>query len=370
MVPFRIGTELDVKEYNFLLDRAGLGDLIGRLPAIKFIMDNHPYLVVNLWVHAYAVDLCKKLLPYKNIRIASIDEANKNYNDDLFGRSPDRGHISNLSLHITDHAFFTLAHRGPEDKDRNYLKLDPIDITEFNLPIKYIVITTGFTSKTREWPASSINEVTDYIIQKGYTPVFLGKSFTPAYKDEGIVGTFEADYSKGINLIDKTDLFQANSIMAGSLCVVGSDNGLLHLAALSEETKIVYAFTSVEPHHRLPYRKNKLGYKCYVVTPDKKKLRCTGCQSNMIFANSSHDFRNCFYGNDDIQCVKELTSDKFITQIENALNDKTPQERTDDAYEDIKRTQELNRKIKEFGIHQDLPGALLLWELSQEDEKE
>jgi ADP-heptose:LPS heptosyltransferase len=319
MIPFRPKTELDIREYNFLLDRGGAGDLIARLPAIKFVLENHPYIIVNLWVHQYGVELCKKLLPYSNVRVGSIDDANLHYNDTLLGRSPDRGHISNLAMHITDHAFFTLAHRGATNEEKNYLKLEQVDVSEFNLPEKFVVITTGYTSKTREWPASSINEVVDYIISKGYTPVFLGKSFTPAYKNDGIIGTFEADYSKGLNLIDKTDLIQANSIMSKSACVVGSDNGLLHLAALSEETKIVYAFTSVEPHHRLPYRKNELGYNCFVVMPDRKKLKCFGCQSNMIFAPTTHDFRDCWYGNDDIQCTKSLTSDLFIEQLEKIL---------------------------------------------------
>ena len=37
-----------------------------------------------------------------------------------------------------------------------------------NLPEKYVVITTGFTSKTREWSPESVNGVVDYIDYETY----------------------------------------------------------------------------------------------------------------------------------------------------------------------------------------------------------
>jgi hypothetical protein len=313
--PFRIGTELEKKEYNFLLDRGGLGDLIARLPAIKYILQTQPHIFINLWVHKYGVDLCKTLLPYSNIKIDSIDEANNNFNENLLGRSPDRGHISNLSIHMTNHAFMTLAHREVEDKYKNYLKLEPIDISHFNIPEKSIILTTGYTSNSRAWKSKSVNETVDYIISKGYTPIFLGKSFTHAYKNDGISGIFEADYNKDgtINLIDKTNLFECYSIMNKAGIVLGLDNGLLHLAALSEETKIIYGFTTVLPEHRLPYRKNQMGYNCLLVMPTEEELRCFGCQSKMTFASTNFDFRNCFY--QDYKCLDLMSSDRWIAKL-------------------------------------------------------
>lgn len=347
---YRKGAELEVREYNFLLDRGGLGDLIARLPAIKYVLEHHPQLKINLYVHQYGVELCKKLLPYENLVIASIDDANIIYNDKLPGRSPDRGNVGNLSMHMTHHAFMTLAHREVEDKYKNYLKLEPIDITHLNIPDKAVVITTGFTSNTREWDAQSVNETVDYLLARGYTPVFLGKSYTHAYKNDGIVGNFKADYDKAgtINLIDKTNLFEAHAIMHKSGMVLGLDNGLLHLAALSEETKLIYGFTTVLPEHRLPYRKDEMGYKCFVVAPTKEELRCIGCQSTYTFAPPTHDFRDCFYT--DYACIKLMKSNKWIDAFNKAVAAKTPQEKAEQAYKQIQSTQELNNKLKELGI--------------------
>ncbi len=130
----------------------------------------------------------------------------------------------------------------------------------------------------------------------------------------GITGNFKADYTKGINLIDKTSLFEAHSIMANSAAVLGLDNGLLHLACMSSTAKLVYGFTTVEPRHRLPYRNDIQGYNCLVVMPTKEELSCIGCQSNMNFANTTHCFTTCFYK--DNACLSLMTSDKWISKLQ------------------------------------------------------
>jgi len=269
---------------------------------------------MNLWVHEYAVPLCKKVFEnYPLCRVRGLD-SRAEYNDKLPARSPYAHAVSNLSMHLTEHAFITLAGRTVPPEEMNYIKLDPIDTTSFNLPKNYIVLTTGYTSKARAWKSESVNAVSDYIISKGFTPVYLGKGYTHAYKDEGIKGTFEADYSKGINLIDKTNIFEAHAIMANSKAVLGIDNGLLHLAALSD-AHIIYGFTSVIPEHRLPYRNNIKGHNVQVIMPTEQELACIGCQSKMTFVSKEHDFRNCFYGPDDFKCLDAMGSDKWIEAL-------------------------------------------------------
>ena len=310
---YRAKTVLEQKEYNFTLHQGGLGDLIAQLPAIKYTLDTHPQLLVNLWLHDYAKPLCEKLFShYGNVTVTGLSEQKEKYQNDLPARSPYVHRITNLSSHLTDQAFLTIAGKSVEDKYKNYIQLDPIDVSEFNLPEKYVVVTTGYTSDTRIWKAESVNETCDYIISKGYTPVFLGKTYTKSYFDTGIVGKFEADYTKGINLIDKTDLFQAHAIMANSTCTIGLDNGLLHLACMSD-VPVVYGFTTVNPEHRLPYRNDKIGHNCFVVMPTKEELKCIGCQSNMTFVDSSHDFRRCFYS--DYLCLDLMSSNKFFKYL-------------------------------------------------------
>lgn len=293
------------------------GDLIAHLPAVKYVLDNHPHIFINMWTHDYGVELCQKAFSgYENISIKGMSRQKEEYNDKLLTRTPYGHSVSNLSSHMVDHGFYTIAHRTVENKYKNYIQLDPIDISKFNLPEKYIVITTGFTSQAREWLPEHVNKVSEYIINKGYTPVYLGKGYTPAYLHVGITGIFKADYSNGINLIDKTDLFEAHAIMANSAAVMGLDNGLIHLAAMSK-AKIVAGFTTVDPLHRLPYRDDVMGKDCFVVYPTKEELGCIGCQSNMNFPPLNHDFKNCFYK--DYKCLSLMTADKWIEQLEKAL---------------------------------------------------
>lgn len=308
------------RHYNFLFSNGGLGDLIAQLPAMKYILENHSQVIAHMWIGDFMVDLCKKALPYPNAIIRGLSEGKRKYKNDFLSRSPASIHIDNLSMHMTDHGFFTLAHRSPSNAERNYIKLPPIDISRFKLPSLYAVITTGYTSETRRWLPESINEVSDYLLGKGIIPVYLGKTYAPTSEDKGIVGTFEADYTKGINLIDKTNILEAHSIMANSKVVLGLDNGLLHVAAMSN-VPIVYGFTSVIPEHRLPYRNDEMGHNCYVVKP--KDLECFGCQSNMIFT-LDFDFKNCFYK--DYRCINELTSDLFIEQLQKILIEKPERE--------------------------------------------
>lgn len=310
---FRKEHKHTLRHYNLTMHQGGLGDLIARLPAIKYVLDHHGYNYYQLWVHDYGVDLCKKVFgDRKNLIIRGLSEAKGKYKDNLPARSPDAHKITNLSCHMTDHAFYTIVHKGIFPEDKNYIQIEPIDVSKYNLPKNYAVITTGFTSNVREWLPEYVNGVTDWLLQNNITPVYLGRSFTKAYQETGIKGNFKADYSKGINLIDQTNLFEAHGIMAGSMCVIGLDNGLLHLAGMSKAS-IVYGFTTVNPEHRLPYRDGILGKNCYVVMPTTEELACIGCQSNMNFAPSEHNFTDCWYK--DYKCLTLMSTDKWVEQI-------------------------------------------------------
>lgn len=302
------------------MSAGGMGDLIGQLPAIKFVLDTHINVDIALWVQSYAVEFCRKVFEQYSDRISvdSLDNSKNKYYENLQARTPYTPHlISNLSWHITDHAFATLVGRSVDPEYMNYIKLDPIDVSEFNLPEKYVVMSTAYTSETRKFKPEYIKEVSEYCISKGYAVVYLGKKATYADKNNTIIGKIEADTSNGIDLIDRTNLFQAHAIMANATCVIGLDNGLCpHLAAMSD-VPIVVGFTTLDPKHRLPYRHDKLGWDCLVVQPSKEELACIGCQSNMNFMNPSFSFTTCAY--DDFKCVDIMTPDRWIKQLEKVL---------------------------------------------------
>ena len=184
-----------------------------------------------------------------------------------------------------------------------------IEVKSFNLPKKYAVIPTGFTAEVREMIPEAVNGLSKWLNKQAITPVYLGKSNSPLGSGKAINPTFKEgiDYSLGLDLRDQTDLLQSAKIISNAEVIIGLDNGLLHLAGMTQ-TPIVAGFTTLTPEHRIPYRHNTLGWKCSMVVPDQR-LTCRFCQSNTHFI-LGHDYRKCFY--EDYVCTKSMTADVWI----------------------------------------------------------
>jgi hypothetical protein len=311
---------------NVLFKKGGLGDTIARLPSVNYILDTSPHIEeVRLVVQDYATDYCSEVLKKYGSRIKvfglkDLDEVLSEKG--IPGMMTDSNHHTTLRSHLTDHAFHTIVDVQLKEEDvryKNYLIPEDLECFKVDgLPEKYVVITTGFTAAVREWIPSSINKVVEYIINTlKYEVVFLGKRQNFFWGEQGITeGTFrqEIDFSKGIDLRDSTTLLEASYILSKASAVVGVDNGLLHLAAASNpEVPIIAGFTSVDPEHRLPYRRDKKGYKCLTVVP---KIACKFCQTKLHFLYN-FDFRNCFYK--DFKCRQELTVEDFCDKIDIVL---------------------------------------------------
>lgn len=319
MIPYRKGTSLDVKPVIFCLHQGGLGDLIGQLPAIKYVRDNHPYIKVSVWCHDYGVELMRNIFGDDTPMFEVKQFSNTiTYDPNTELRSPYIHAISNLGMHITDHAFLTLLGVDVAPQFKNYLKLSLSDISHLDLPEKYFVVNTGFTSPVREWKASIVKEVTDQVIKEyGYTPVYLGKSYVPATSKDVIIANFDnITTSNGIDYIDRTSLVLAASIMGKAQFTIGLDNGLMHLNGMTN-TKAVWGFTTVEPAHRLPYNHGIKGFGCEVVAPSYEELACTMCQSRMNFVDKDYKFTNCYYS--DKKCLDLLTTEKWMQAIKKVL---------------------------------------------------
>lgn len=288
------------------------------MPAIKYILQRFPYITPYTYVPDYYLDFAKNLLPEAIIRPFSTAE--KVYENGIPGRktSGDPSY-SNLRCHMVDQAFHMLVNEHPPVEAKNYLKLNtnPISIANFNLPKKYVVVTTGFTATIREMLPEYINEVVTYIKSKGYEVVFLGKKQSSlGIHDKILEGFFkkEVDYSKGINLIDRTTLLQAGKIISKAKTIVGLDNGLLHVAGCTD-VPIVGSFTSVAPEHRMPYRNNELGWNFYpVVPPESEPEKFFQSRWDFIF---DYDYRNPFFYNNNL--IKSVTAQLYIEQLEKIL---------------------------------------------------
>src|SRR5271165_1265329 len=96
---FRTNTKAPAKEHvNFFMNLGGLGDLIARLPAIKYCETNIPNVIPHVWVPDYAIPLCKNLLPKSIIKPFSKGE--KECNNNLPGRKAEHPSINTLQSHL------------------------------------------------------------------------------------------------------------------------------------------------------------------------------------------------------------------------------------------------------------------------------
>lgn len=314
----RPGTEFPKLNVNFILNTGGIGDNIASLPALKYVKESYPWITPYIYVPEYFLPLIRNMLP--NVISRPFSKMKKFYNDTWPGRQTRLVGHDSLSTHLVDYNFNCLANKQVDIKYKNYLSLDceAIDIEYFNLPEEYIVITTGFTAKIREFLPEKVNAIVQYLNERNIPVVFLGskQAATGSQNCDPIIGNFnqEIDYTKGINLLNETTLLEAGKIIANSKCIIGLDNGLMHLAGCTE-VPIIGAFTSVAPHLRNPYRHNELAWNCYNVIPPET-CQDRFFQSDIDFVYDV-DLRNCYYG--DYQMTKSLKVEDFITALEKVL---------------------------------------------------
>lgn len=303
------------KTINIVLMNGGVGDHIASLTAVDYIAKRYAWIKVLLWVPDFLVELAKNVLP-ESINTRSYSNMKYQYDPSKVTKTTEwDGIISPMKIHCVDYGFLKLCDELPSIENKNYLTFRQGNSNlPFVLPEKFIVITSGYTAKVREFPAKSMNEIVSFIKSKGYEVVFLGQKQTETGAQHKIEGQFntDIDFSAGLNLIDKTSLLQAVDIIAKAKALVGVDNGLMHVAGLTE-VPIIGGFTTVCPEIRIPIRHNQLGWNCYPVVPD---ISCKFCQqkTNFLFG---HDYRNCLYK--DTLCTTQMTSDKFIKHLEGIL---------------------------------------------------
>ncbi len=312
------------KTINVLLQSGGVGDVIASLTAVNYILKKYPWITPLIWVPDAIKELARNLLPEDSM-IWSFSEMKGRY-------SPERptkstlwdGHTSAMKIHPVDYGFLKLCDELPETEDKNYLRLRP-DKIEFkdDGPSKYVVVTTGFTADVREFRPDIVIEVVKYIKSTGHEVVFLGDPRAKTGTQHIITAKFDEEaLSHGINLVGKTTLVDAAMIINNAAAIVGVDNGLLHVAGITE-TPIIGGFTTVSPKIRMPYRHNELGWKFSPVTPDES-LGCKYCQQKDNF-RYGHDYKNCIYkgeiGFSEVVnlCTKQMRPEKFIKQLELVL---------------------------------------------------
>lgn len=303
---------------NVLLGDGGMGDQLCALVAVNHIIKYYSWINPLVWVPDYLLDFSKHVLP-KGVSIRDYTTGAKKFNSQLIGVTTQwKGQHTPMRTHPVDYAFHQLTDSHLyTNEDKNYLKIrqEEIDLSRFPLPKDYFVITPCWVQKVKRFAPNAVDQICEYLTTKGLTPVFLGKEKTETGRGADIVAKkVDFDASKGLNLINQTDLLESAAIIQGAKLFIGIDGGLVHLAGCTD-VKIVAGYTFANSSHLMPIRNNMIGYNVFPVEPSVD-LKCRFCQSNWGLLYS-HDFRSCLY--QDFKCVDDMSFENFKDKIDKAL---------------------------------------------------
>lgn len=304
---------------NCVVGDGGMGDILSYLVVVDYMVKEIPWVKPIVWLPDYVVDFAKMVLP-ETANINTFTEAKTNkYNNKIIGVSTgwNKQHTP-MRIHPIDYAAHMLIDGDLPVEKKNYLKFNAegIDLAKFNLPEKYVIVSVGSTTKTKELPAETLNQIIDYVVTKGYTPVFLGKKFSDGGGRTGGVkaNLADVDYTKGLDLTDQTNIVEAAAIISKSKAYIGMEGGLSHLSGFTD-VPIVVGYSFVDPDKMMPIRNNQLGYNCYPVKPEES-LECRFCQTRTPLLYEAN-YYYCYY--DDYKCLKQLTFEKWKEQIDKVL---------------------------------------------------
>lgn len=323
--PFRSGTVVNKTKVALVFNAGGIGDYIHWVGAMKYAIDSSPHIEGYILAPEYFYDLADLWLGKYSNRFTVVPYKTT---EDIMKFDvqavilPDNKQLANAcGFHLTDLGFIYYTQKNktiPQYERIPRILGNEIDIKRFALPSEYAVITIEATADNRRLPAETINKLTEHLISRGVTPVFLGRSALGRdhiSRAEGGINLWRVR-----DLRETTSLREAACIMAGAKFVLGIDGGLLHLACCSD-VPVAFIFTTVHPQYRVPRGRSA---RTVVVVPPAD-LGCRFCNSgdpggpDMLYV-LGHDFKHCLYK--DNLCTKLITAETLIPVMDDLLGDK------------------------------------------------
>jgi hypothetical protein len=324
---FRPGTELPIIRYSIVMQGAGMGDHICQMPAIIWNARNCPWMRCRVFCIKDLVPIFANILQeYPQYSVHALDHINELVEPGSLmrgaGITMNGVKYSQLANgtggHLVDLGFQYFCNIFPPPPGADvFPKLtfaDPPALPAGLFPKTYVVFTTGAISLNRTVPGHYWNPIIKHVQSKGLTPVFLGKS--QCVKNMATNYPEGCNYKSGLDLRDKTSLLEAAWIMKNSAVTIGLDNGLIHLAALTD-APLICAYNMVEPEHRRPKR---LDGKWAEIVLTREELACKGCQSHMK-SMFPHTFIRCLYGdNACVHLIFDRNSKRWTDAIDEILS--------------------------------------------------
>lgn len=278
-------------QVNLILTDGGAGDLICCLVAANHNIKTHPDIHFNLWMPDYLTKLAQHLIP--NAAVFPFSKAKKEFDGSLPGRTTQwftHGHTP-MRTHPVDYGFHMLSDCHIYDISQKYylqVRKNEIDVTKYKLPKDYFCIVATSATPIKALPIETMNAVSQYVLKRGLTPVYLGREEESCgYEDFKLKSNIiEADFSSGVNLINKTSLLEAAGIIANSRGILGMDSGLIHLAGCTD-VPIIAGYTLVAPSHITPLRPHGV---TYPVIPDQSLPNVFFQTNNLFYTGDARTF--------------------------------------------------------------------------------
>lgn len=325
---WRPGTMIKPAPMHFFLNAGGLGDFICYTSAVLWIAEHIPWIHGRLYCGKYLMPMQELLFgrfPKWEIRDGAkvpldLSEAFTGPELVLNGQNVSHQLCNATGSNLVDLGFQYYANMQaapPEVTYPHLPKFRPRDVHFLVRPYigRYVVLTPGAVTPARTTTGKHLNGLARWLVSQGLVPVWLGKD---NFADE-VNSKFadDIDWSVGIDLRNQTDILQAAAIMEHALCVLGLDNGLLHLASCTEAT-VLFAYNIATVEHRRPRR---TWGRLFDITVSPEELPCIGCQTHgKLMIN--HTYHKCYYG--DTRCIDLLFEDdgwRFRTVIKQILEE-------------------------------------------------
>ena len=339
---FRDGTEATKVVFNYMFNDEGMGGYINYAGVTTWLARNMPFLHGRVWVENFLVPLMRDIhAPYKNWKVQPSNEFHRLVEHgtpaigsmlSIGGRPAKREYLNALGTHPFDVGFGHYASTCPAPRDAYLPVLDyPRSMilntkTRRDLQAPYVVFTAGGTTPIRTMKGKHLRPLVEHVNKLGFKAVFLGKKDILADGKATTAWLDDMDYSSGLDLRDQTSVREAACIMQHAKCTVGVDGGLLHLAALMHESRIVFGYNITTVEHREPRR---IQGRHVNVALTREELSCSGCQSNWK-GMWGHTYDKCYYQAEDLaafgepKCMHLLFANdsiKFKNAIDEVLRD-------------------------------------------------
>ena len=323
--------EIKSQPTMYVVNSNAIGDTVATLPILKDLINNYhkdgDYGIIALPQfrdlfffidndHFYDINQQLEFKKEYSIKKLNIAEPDKTAYVVLPNQQPipiklGGQYLEPLRIHLSQYAGLQFSKKiydisecsyltYPINKQRNEEILDKFKI-DFS---KCVLINLTYRGATRIIPEETLIAFCNYIKEKGFYPLFVGKTETPDYVNDAPYKNTKFDTSIGLDLRDKTTLEEMIYVIHNSHSIIGVDNGLIHLASMTN-TPIIASYTSCSPETRCPVRFGKLGGGIEIIEADAE---CRYCSDKWLI--DGHDFNNCYYATN--ACCNSLNLEKFV----------------------------------------------------------